>query len=147
MTDDHALEVHALEAAARHEIEALHGFFVAWFTGQGDDLDFRLCEAAFGDGFEMVAPDGRRHERGEVVQRLLQARGNAQGAFEIAVINPRKIWSAGDAIVMGYVEHQLRDSQSTRRRSVALLTREPTAPRGMHWQSLAETWMMPDDLA
>ncbi len=142
MTDDPALEV-----AARHEIEALHAFFVAWFTGQADDQDFRLCEAAFGAGFEMVAPDGHRHDRSEVMQRLRQARGGAQGRFEIAVIEPRKIWSAGDAIVMGYVEHQLRDNKSTRRRSVALLTREPNAPRGMHWQSLAETWMMPDDLA
>ena len=94
----------AMEDAARHEIEALHAFFVAWFTGQGDDQDFRLCEAAFGAGFQMVAPDGRRHDRSEVVHRLLQARGSAQGAFEIAVINPRKIWSAGDAILMGYVE-------------------------------------------
>ncbi len=137
----------ALEDAARHEIEALHAFFVAWFTGQREDLDFRLCEAAFGAGFQMVAPDGRRHDRSEIVRRLLQARGSAQGAFEITVINPRKIWSAGDAILMGYVEHQLRGGQTTRRRSVALLTRAPTAPRGMHWQSLAETWMMPDDLA
>lgn len=136
-----------LETAARHEIEALHAFFVTWFTGQGDHQDFRLCEDAFGAGFEMVAPDGHRHDRSEVVQRLRQARGSAQGTFEIAVIEPRKIWSAGDAIVIGYVEFQLRDNQSTRRRSVALLTREPTAPRGMHWQSLTETWMMPDDLA
>jgi len=138
---------HKLEPAARHEIVALHAFFVSWFTGQGGDLDFRLCETAFGPGFKMIGPDGHRHDRGEVVQRLQQARNSIQETFEIDVVDPRTIWSAGDAIVMSYVEHQLRGTQSTRRRSMALLTREPDAPRGMHWQSLAETWMMPDDLA
>jgi len=137
----------AIEAAARHEIEALHAFFVAWFTGTGGAPDFRMCEGAFSAGFEMVAPDGRRHGRAGVVQRLQQALGSVQGKFEITILNPRRIWSQGDAIAMTYVERQLRGNETTRRRSIALLTREPAAPRGMYWQSLAETWMMPDDLA
>jgi hypothetical protein len=136
-----------LKHAARLEIEALHAFFVAWFTGADDQLDFRLCEDAFGPGFEMVSPDGRRHTRAAVVTRLRQARGSARGAFDIVVLGSREIWSAREVISMGYVERQLRDGQVTRRRSVALLTQDMSAPRGMLWHSLAETWMMPEDEA
>jgi hypothetical protein len=140
-------EGYTLEQAARLEIEALHAFFVSWFTGADVRLDFRLCEDAFGPDFEMVSPDGRRHTRSAVVARLRQARGTAHGAFDIVVLGTRKIWSAREAISMGYVERQLRDGQSTSRRSVALLTQDMSAPRGMLWHSLAETWMMPEDEA
>jgi hypothetical protein len=136
-----------LETDARHEIEALHAFFVAWFTDRQPAPDFGSCEEAFSPSFEMVAPDGRRHQRSAVVQRLRMARGSVREPFEIAIVEPAKVWSSGDAIVMRYVEQQLREGKTTRRRSVALLTRAPAAPRGMLWQSLAETWMMPDDLA
>lgn len=135
----------SIEVMARREIEELHQFFVAWFTDSGDQPgNFTACEGAFAPGFCMITPSGERHGRKAVLDRLWQARGSVRGAFTIAILDLRTVWLRDDAILVEYAEHQLRDGLTTRRRSVALLTPDHAAPRGMVWRFLQETWVKPD---
>lgn len=134
----------SIEALARAEVEGLHEFFVQWFTARdGQTIDFAACERAFAADFVLVNPDGSRHDRKAVIERLAHARGRVPVPFEIKILDPRTAWLCDGAILVEYVEQQLREGQMTRRRSAALLTLDNAAPRGMLWRFLQETWMMP----
>lgn len=125
---------------ARREVVALHEFFVVWFRA-GATVDFHLCEGALAEDFRMVTPDGAVHDRAGVLARLRQARGSQPNRFSIAVSDISVLWQQSDAALLEYVEQQYRDGGTTRRRSTALFTREPAAPRGVLWRHLQETWM------
>jgi hypothetical protein len=130
-----------LAELARREILALHEFFVAWFRPGPTTLDFGSCEAAFAPDFRMISPDGMANDRAAVLQRLRQARGSQPPDFAIAISGLAPLWQQGDAILLAYVEEQYRSGSPTRRRSTALFTAEPSAPRGVVWRHLQETWM------
>lgn len=129
----------SLADLACREVVALHDFFTAWF--RGEDADFAGCEAALGRDFRMVTPDGAVHERQAVLERLRRARSSQPPGFTIVVAELQPLWQLANAILLGYVEQQYRDGSATQRRSMALLTREPGAPRGVVWRHLQETWM------
>lgn len=131
----------SLEELARTEVLALHEFFVAWFRRGGPDIDFRLCEAAFAPDFRMVTPDGFVRDRPAIVEMVRRARGTLPEDFAIVISEIGPLWQRGDAILLGYVEQQYRNPSTTRRRSTALFTGEPAAPRGVVWQYLQETWL------
>ena len=130
-----------LAELARREVLALHAFFVAWFRPGPTTLDFGPCDAAFAPDFRMVSPDGMVSDRAAVLQRLRQARGSQPADFAIAISGLEPLWQQGDAILLAYVEEQYRSGSITRRRSTALFTAEPSAPRGVVWRHLQETWM------
>jgi len=134
----------SIEALARAEVEDLHRFFVQWFTaGDDQEIDFAACERAFAADFVLVNPDGSRHDRKAVIERLAHARGRTARPFEITILELRTVWLRNDAILVEYIEQQLRDGRTTHRRSAALLSPDQAAPRGMVWRFLQETWMMP----
>jgi hypothetical protein len=126
---------------ARDEAVALHAFFVAWFLDQDDAPDFETCERAFAPDFRMVTPDGTAHDLAETLARLRAARGTAKPGFRIDVLDPRPVWIGDGAVLLEYVEQQYRDGRSTRRRSTGMFTLDPSAPRGVKWRHLQETWI------
>ena len=130
-----------LAELARREVLALHEFFVAWFRPGTTAADFGQCEAAFAPDFRMVSPDGMVNDRAAVLQRLRQARNSQPDDFSIVISAIEPLWQERDAILLGYVEEQYRSGSTTRRRSTALFTAEPSAPRGVVWRHLQETWM------
>ena len=130
-----------LAERARREVLALHDFFVVWFRPGATAIDFGQCEAALAPDFRMVAPDGKVNDRAAVLRRLRQARGALPADFAIVIAAIEPLWQQGDAILLGYVEEQYRSGSITRRRSTALFTAEATAPRGVVWRHLQETWM------
>jgi hypothetical protein len=130
-----------LAELARKEVLALHEFFVTWFRRDGPDIDFRLCEAAFADDFRMVTPDGLIHGRAAIVEMVRRARGALPDDFAIVISEIEPLWQQQDAILLGYIEQQYRNPSVTRRRSTALFTAEPSAPRGVVWRHLQETWL------
>ncbi len=134
-----------LEELARQEVIALHEFFVAWFRDEGGGApDFQLCEGAFAPDFRMISPDGEAHGRDDVLSRLRKARGAMQPDFSIVILEPRPVWMAENAVLLEYIEQQYRDGRMTRRRSTGLFGRNPSAPRGVEWRHLQETWMDAD---
>jgi hypothetical protein len=131
----------SLADLAEKEVVALHAFFVGWFRGVLQDADFTACERALAADFTMVTPDGEAHDRDAVLERLYQARGTRSSTFEIEILAPRRVWSGDSAVLLEYVEQQYLGGRSTRRRSTGLFSSEPSAPRGVLWRHLQETWM------
>ena len=129
------------ELAAR-EVVALHEFFVAWFR-PGPAPDFRACEGAFHPDFQMVTPDGRLLGRSEIIQGIQASRGRLAASLTIDILDIRTLWQEGDAVLLAYIEQQYREGRTTRRRSSALLLRAASAPRGILWRHLQETWESP----
>jgi len=124
---------------AAREIVALHEFFVAWFR-PGPAPDFRACEGAFHPDFQMVTPDGRLLSRSEIIQGIQAARGALAPSLTIDVLDIHLLWREGDTALLTYIEQQYREGRTTRRRSSALLLRAASAPRGILWRHLQETW-------
>jgi hypothetical protein len=126
-----------LAAAAAREVEALHRLFVDLFTGGTRDTS--RCAAAFAADFTMVTPAGRSLDRAAVVAQLQSAR--AAPGFRIDILDLHSIWESADSVLLRYVEQQYRDGETTRRLAAALFTAEPTAPCGVVWRYLQETWV------
>jgi len=133
----------AIEDLAKAEITALHDFFVAWF-GRVPAPDFACCENALADDFRMIAPDGSVCSRAEVMDGLRRARLSRPPDFSIQIGDVHALWQTADAILVEYTERQKFGSESSIRRSTALLTRSPDAPGGVQWRHLQETWMRPE---
>ena len=130
---------------AWREVVALHDFFVRWFCGAPDAPDFADCERAFAPDFRMIGPDGVTHLRAAVVERLRGAYASQPASFSIAVSDPHVVSESGGDVLLEYTERQYRDGRTTFRRSTALFQASPTAPRGVLWRHLQETWMDKDE--
>jgi hypothetical protein len=130
---------------AQDEVVALHEFFVQWMRqGSKIAIDFSVCEDALAPDFEMVTPAGMLATRATLIDRLRRARCSLPPDFAIDVVDAQPIWQGRGEVLLKYIERQRRLGQITRRRSCALLTREPEAPRGMLWRYVHETWMTDD---
>lgn len=126
-----------LAAAATREVEELHRHFVSLFTGRSQDI--ARCAKAFAADFQMVTPAGKVFDRAGALAVLSAATAQPGFAITIQAIHP--VWQSKDSVLLQYVEQQYRDGRTTRRLSSALFTAEPTAPCGVVWRYLQETWL------
>ncbi|AZN98402.1 DUF4440 domain-containing protein [Mesorhizobium sp. M9A.F.Ca.ET.002.03.1.2] len=132
----------SLFSRASAEIVDLHRFFVGWFDRtRADRTDFSRFERVMGEGFEMIAPDGQLLDRNAVLDHIRASRATCDGDFAIAIEDIRAVWQAGDTIVVCYVEAQQRAGKRSRRRSSAVFTTSSSAPNGVEWRHLHETWL------
>ncbi len=129
-----------LFSAVSSEIIELHNVFERWFCGDGPDHLDRV-EAVLAPEFSMVAPGGILVQRSEVMANLEDARGLHQ--IRIKIARQDLIWHSADAVLAGYDEIQHHASFTTRRRSTGLFSRADTAPNGLVWRHLHETWIEP----
>jgi hypothetical protein len=127
-------------AAVTAEVEALHAFFEALFTGATDDLS-RCADALDGD-FEIVSPTGERTAREPLLEMLASARGRHEpGTFAIRVEDVRSR-SLGEGLhLVTYEEWHDQGGASRGRLSSALLAEDADAPGGFRWQHVHETWL------
>ena len=124
------------------EIIGLHAFFERWLrASETCELDFERCEMALAANFQMVQPNGCLLERDAVVSTLKALRGSAKPGFTIAIEDIFALWENANAIFVTYVEAQNRGGTSTRRRASAFFLTEDSAPHGVAWRHLHETWM------
>ncbi|WP_214471249.1 DUF4440 domain-containing protein [Mesorhizobium sp. dw_380] len=130
-----------LFAKASAEVVDLHRFFVDWFVEADDTVDFARFERAMGDGFSMVAPDGKVLDREAVVDHVRSSRATCDDGFAISIEDIRPGWQSADTIVVFYVEAQLRAGKRSRRQSSAVFTTSSSAPNGVEWRHLHETWL------
>lgn len=134
----------SLPDRAEREIHARHAFFVDWFAGRADDAAFDRAAAAFRPDFVRVPPEGNVQDRDAVLAMIRGARGAIPDGFAIAVE-----MEAGDTLSEGlvlvrYVERQQTPTGNTARRSSALFVEDASAPEGVAWRYLQETWMDQD---
>jgi hypothetical protein len=127
-------------AAVTEEVEALHAFFEALFTGATDDLS--RCADALDEGFEIVSPTGERTARAPLLDMLAAARGRHDpGTFAIRVEDVRSR-PLGDGLhLVTYEEWHDQGGAKRGRLSSALLREDPGAPGGFRWQHVHETWL------
>ncbi|KAA3451902.1 hypothetical protein C7I87_04490 [Mesorhizobium sp. SARCC-RB16n] len=131
-----------LFSRASAEVMDLHRFFVDWFVAaRADKVDFRRFETAMGDGFSMVPPDGHVLDRDAVVDHVRSSRATCDDGFAISIEDIRPGWQTADTIVVLYVEAQLRGGKRSRRQSSAVFTTSTSAPNGVEWRHLHETWL------
>ena len=127
---------------ARAEIIAFHQFFVAWYDAPtADNTDFDRCEQAFGQGFQMIPPTGRVFDRAATIELIRSNRASFNGDFSIEIADICPAWEASGAILLTYIEKQERRGVRTARRVTALFTESSSAPHGVEWRHLHETWM------
>jgi hypothetical protein len=131
---------------ASTEIIAFHDFFVAWYDAPtADATDFGRCELAFGEDFHMIPPTGRVFDREATIDLIRSNRASYNGDFSIEIEDIRSGWEAADMIVVTYIEAQVRAGKSSRRQASALFTSCSSAPNGVEWRHLHETWLqMPE---
>ena len=128
------------QAAA--EIVALHRFFVAWYDrSTADTADFSLFERAMGADMKMIPPSGAVLDRAAVIGHVRGGRAGFDGDFAIEIEAIRPAWEGEGAILVTYVEKQQRKGVNTARQATALFTENPSAPHGVEWRHLHETWM------
>jgi hypothetical protein len=132
---------YALADLAWQEVVALHAFFKTWLRESESVMDFSEVEVAIGKDFRLISPDGKIDEGSTVVSSIRDARGSRGPDFTIVVSDPFTVWAGDGAVLLEYTEQQYRDGRMTHRRSTALFLANPSAPRGVEWRHLQETWM------
>jgi hypothetical protein len=131
---------------ARAEIVALHEFFVAWYDGKtAERADFERFESVMGAGMRMIPPSGVILERESVVAYVRGNRATFDGDFSIEIADIRPAWETDGAILVTYAEKQDRRGERTARRATALFAESSSAPNGVEWRHLHETWMQAAD--
>ncbi|MEI9428347.1 hypothetical protein [Mesorhizobium sp. Cs1299R1N3] len=124
------------------EVVDLHRFFVDWFIAErADQVDFGRFEAVMGEGLTMIAPGGQILDRDAVIDHVRSSRATCDNGFAISIEDIRPGWQAAGTIVVLYVEAQLRAGKHSRRQSSAVFTTSSSAPNGVQWRHLHETWL------
>ncbi|TIT90482.1 MAG: DUF4440 domain-containing protein [Mesorhizobium sp.] len=132
----------SLLSRASAEVVDLHRFFVDWFDRRRcDRADFSRFESVMGEGFSMVVPSGQLLDREAVLEHVKASRATFNGDFAISIEDIRPGWGTGDLVVLTYVEAQQRAGKQSRRRSSAVFTTNSSAPNGVEWRHLHETWL------
>ncbi|MGX7871704.1 DUF4440 domain-containing protein [Mesorhizobium sp. ORM6] len=131
-----------LFSKASAEIVDLHRFFVDWFAAaRADKVDFGRFEAVMGDDLTMIAPSGQILDRDAVIGHVRSSRATCDSGFAISIEDIRPGWQDAGTIVVLYVEAQLRAGKHSRRQSSAVFTTSSSAPNGVQWRHLHETWL------
>src|SRR5437762_1861473 len=127
--------------SAIKEVSAIHAFFVGWFRTGASHPDLSEIEQVLAPDFRMISPDGLASERKGVIDAIRNGRGLRGADFAITIVDPRPVVEFDGAVLLEFIEQQYRDGRTTRRLSTALFTPEESAPRGVLWRHLHETWV------
>lgn len=132
----------ARAVVVRREIDELHAFFEQWLSGQVPDSDavFARVEAVLAQDFTLVDPSGHEADRAAMAA-LLRSLWNTRPIVQIWIEQFRLLLDAPPLFVARYEEWQEGSAGNTRRISTAVFRTAPTAPNGVQWVRVHETWM------
>lgn len=144
-TETEVAEVPELARLAADEVERLHEFFHDWFVGELPDTDeaYASFADALAEDFIIISPSGTVTKKADLLARLRESHSSGKEAGV-------KIWIRGfelrrllgdDVVVVNYEEWQEIGVRRTGRVSTAVLKRDETAPAGIVWLHLHETWL------
>lgn len=126
------------ESNWQREIVELHDVFEAYFLGDIDDLD--RVEAALAEDFTFVGTDARTTTRDGILTGLEAGHGLAR-SLEISSTDHRLVFEDGDIVVVEYVERQKLADHENRRLSTVIFSVSESAPNGLLWRRVHETWI------
>ena len=120
------------------EIEELHDIFEAYFLGKLDSLE--RVEAALAATFTIVGPHGIESTRADTMLALRAGHGHTS-SLRITISDPVLLLETPDIVMARYIEnHQLAD-RTNHRLSTVVFTRSESAPNGLQWCRVHETWL------
>ncbi len=125
-------------------VVGLHDFFTRWFAGEiaRDPSEFWAIEGALAEDFTAVSPYGRELDRAATLAMINDAYGSGTGGPRISILRCRVLAEFGPYAMVRYLEVQdFDDGRHTERVSTAVLEDVPTAPDGVRWHSVHETWL------
>lgn len=152
----------AFSDRCRREVHELHDFFAAWYRGEHPEAAFTRVERALAEDFTIVTPDGERIEREPLLAGIREGRGEGTGmgagreategadagggdgdteGDEAFAIDARAVTVADvteDRCLLTYEEHH--EPAGTARASSAWFRSSGTAPNGVAWLFVHETW-------
>lgn len=128
--------------ACAREVQELHDFFQAWLEGSlpATDTAFARFTLATAAGFTLIGPDGGVAGRDETAAWIRAAHGTRHG-FRLWTDAHTLRAEGEDWALCTYREWQTRDGETTVRISTALFVADATAPTGLSWMHVHETWM------
>lgn len=121
--------------AFEREVRGLHAFFERWFVGTADPAEIGRLDV-LDDSFTMIAPDGRAHSARDVRSMIVAARGRRSMQIEIRNVSVLPSLPVGT-----YEEWQTINGKVTGRISTAVMRIDHSAPNGLRWTHLHETWL------
>lgn len=132
--------------AVRSEIEALHTFFVGWFSGAlpVSELDSGFA-ARFSPDFLLVPPAGTLLDLTQLSEAVRSAHGS-NPAFRIAIRNVTVRRRLEGHVLATYEEWQRNALASTPPENARIATVLFRDTRPLQWLHIHETWL-PDAVA
>ncbi|GAA2649008.1 hypothetical protein GCM10010412_013740 [Nonomuraea recticatena] len=124
--------------ACRAEIVRHHRVIEDWLTGRGARADLPTFADAHTPAFTLIAPDGEALPLPRALAMIESAYGAAP-TLSISIRDVKVVVSAESFVVATYEEHHGGQDPSVRRATVVLV-RDTTAPHGLRWTHLHETW-------
>jgi hypothetical protein len=121
------------------EIEALHVQFEQWFAGSTDD--FERIRSSMADDFTFSSPGADVVESAALLAGLLASHGSIDIRIRIKNVTVR--WSDESSILATYEEWQDHPGYTAARQSTVLFTEDESAPGGLLWRHVHETWKVP----
>jgi hypothetical protein len=117
------------------EVRELHSFFERWFAGTAERAELSRLDVLDGS-FHMIGSDGRLQSVGEIRSAIESAFGRRSMLIEI-----RNVWVHPTAPIGTYEEWQTTGGEVTGRISSAVMKSDRSAPNGLRWMHLHETWL------
>ncbi len=133
-------------AMIEDEIRTLHVEFERWFWGRSTSLE--RVENALADEFLFIGTNGRVVPRHDLMEGIRAAAGSYEGpeSFAIEVAEVKVVWHRGRLVSASYLEIHRDASNTTTRQSSVVFEVDSTAPDGLRWMSVHETWLeLPPD--
>jgi len=123
------------------EIVELHQFFMDWFNSklENTDAEFARFADTVGPDFHIVSPSGQLTDRETLLTQLRGAYGARPGA-KLWIENAALRTQIGDIAIVTYEEWQTNNRETTSRMSTAVFQKTATAPNGLLWLHVHETW-------
>ena len=136
-----------LEDQARSEIEALHEFFVDWFSGALPKESFdSIFLPRFSEDVVFIPPAG--HQLGyEGLVDAIRGRYATNPDFRIAIRNVRLRHDLADHLVVTYEEWQRNALASTPPDNGRVSTVIFEKGDQLRWLHIHETWVPPEQMA
>jgi hypothetical protein len=129
----------------KKEIEALHEFFVGWFSGELDESEFDAgFLARFDPDFHLIPPAGIVLDRDGIAAGIREGYATNPG-FRIAIRNVRILRRFDGHTLAMYEEWQRNALASEPPENARLATVLFSDTQPLQWLHVHETWM-PDEV-
>lgn len=122
----------------REEIDQLHEFFEAYFSGAETSLE--RAEAVLAPEFTIVGTDGVESDREGTLEMLSDGHAHTSD-LTITTSDHRLVLRSEEVIVATYLEHHELSERHNHRLSTVIFVADPTTPNGLLWHHVHETWV------